>query len=509
MRIRKINNISIEHLWGFTIIAGILIFNFTHPIRPHDFWWHLASGRDIVTLRAIPIVDHYSHTAYGQPYLSYQAFWLMDVIFFYMYRIGSEALIIFVHSLLISTTYLVVFLIAYQRSQNWRFSAFGLLIGAALGISDWNIRPQTLAFLLGSLILLAITKLRGSNNFGKREIIWLSIIPICMVLWVNSHGTFPIGIILLLLWLLDEILGQFRKINKNQLENAIKRLSIPITAIFVAVVSLILNPRNIGIYRYVTDIGTNSVIRQYVGEWMPPDITTPRGILFFACLLLSCVVVLLSPKRRDVFSIGCLVAFGFLGIQTLRGSIWLGIVMAPIIANHLSTIVERYPKLMHYFSFTKGSRTINLAFLSTITFLVILSLPWLKDLLPLPKLKAGLISWETPIMGTEYLLENDLPKPIFNEMGYGSYLIWRGYPEYKVFVDPRIELYSENIWMDYILISTGQPQWENLLDKYTINTMFLDRNNQPEIIDKADESPDWIEVYGDDKSVVYVRLAEH
>ena len=39
--------LRIEHLWALIVLAGIFIFVNTHPIRPHDFWWHIAIGKEI------------------------------------------------------------------------------------------------------------------------------------------------------------------------------------------------------------------------------------------------------------------------------------------------------------------------------------------------------------------------------------------------------------------------------------------------------------------------------
>ncbi len=71
---------NIEHLWGLVVLMGIFIFINTHPIRPNDFWWHITIGREILTTGTIPKVDVYSYTEAGQPYPSYQMFWLMDTV---------------------------------------------------------------------------------------------------------------------------------------------------------------------------------------------------------------------------------------------------------------------------------------------------------------------------------------------------------------------------------------------------------------------------------------------
>ncbi|MBN1261812.1 MAG: hypothetical protein JXB35_14135, partial [Anaerolineae bacterium] len=69
--VKALRHLSIEHLWPLAVLVGIFVFVNTHPIRPHDFWWHAAVGREIVTTGQIPQIDTYSFTAPGAPYLSY------------------------------------------------------------------------------------------------------------------------------------------------------------------------------------------------------------------------------------------------------------------------------------------------------------------------------------------------------------------------------------------------------------------------------------------------------
>ena len=79
---------TIEHLWGLIVLMGIFIFVNTHPIRPYDFWWHITIGREILTTGTIPTADVYSYTEAGQPYPSYQMFWLMETLLYVVYKVG-------------------------------------------------------------------------------------------------------------------------------------------------------------------------------------------------------------------------------------------------------------------------------------------------------------------------------------------------------------------------------------------------------------------------------------
>jgi hypothetical protein len=90
-------------------------------------------------------------------------------------------------------------------------------------------------------------------------------------------------------------------------------------------------------------------------------------------------------------------------------------------------------------------------------------------------------------------------------MAYGSYLVWAAQPDYKVFVDSRIELYSDDNWMDYLAITNAQDGWEELLGEYRVNTLMLGVVDQKPMVDAVRESAAWREVYLDPVVVIFSR----
>ena len=522
-----LRKLSTEHLWCLSVMVGIFIFLNTHPIRPHDFWWHIAVGREIVATGQIPTVDTFSFTMNGTPYPSYQAFWLMEVALYGVYSLGGPALVVFVHSLVITSAYAILLWLSRRISGSWRSAAFATLFAAALGLNDWNVRPQAVAFPLAALFLLAIHAYRR-----KPQRRWLIVFPLGMMLWVNCHGTFPIGLLLIGLWLADEAWNILKVQLLESKWPALRPLIAPTAALLAATVACLANPRGTGILAYVSGISANPVIQNLVPEWAAPSLGSLAGKLFLGGLLLASAILALSPRRPSAFQLLSFLAFAGLGLKTSRGSIWFGIVMAPTLAEHLAQIGKAVSQresekarkrggeqatILHSpFSTLHSPLPTHHSPLSIQTLLNAilaglllvgagLSLPWFKDLWPMSPSKAGLISAETPVAATDFLLQEHLPGPVFHNMAYGSYLIWAAQPEYPVFVDSRIELYSPEIWFDYLKISAGQGDWEERLQMYGIHTLMLSRQEQPGLVRAATESPHWKRVYEDTTTLLLVQ----
>ena len=68
----------ISAFWYLAVIPSFWSFGYT-PMRGSDLWWHLATGRWILEHRSVPMIDHWSFTRDGQPWLQHE--WLSDVLF--------------------------------------------------------------------------------------------------------------------------------------------------------------------------------------------------------------------------------------------------------------------------------------------------------------------------------------------------------------------------------------------------------------------------------------------
>ncbi|MEN6304334.1 MAG: hypothetical protein ABFD96_16490, partial [Armatimonadia bacterium] len=145
-----------EHLFPIALLACLFAFVSTHPIRPHDFWWHLAAGKQIVTTGHIPTTDSYSYTAPGAPYPSYQVYWLAEAMLYLAYAAGGVQMNIFAHAVLITATYGLLLLLCFRLSGNWKLATVCGVAAAALGFENWNLRPQALAYLCGVVYLWLI-----------------------------------------------------------------------------------------------------------------------------------------------------------------------------------------------------------------------------------------------------------------------------------------------------------------------------------------------------------------
>ncbi|RKX59112.1 MAG: hypothetical protein DRP37_07020, partial [Thermodesulfobacteriota bacterium] len=143
-----------------------------------------------------------------------------------------------------------------------------------------------------------------------------------------------------------------------------------------------------------------------------------------------------------------------------------------------------------------------------IIFLVIATvsfLPWFRPYHPIEKIRT-FINYETnPVEIVDFIEKEKLKGNMYNDINWGSYIIWRLWPEYKVSADNRLHLVPGEIWKDYSDVEYGLANWEKILDKYKISFVVLSKKDNKRTIGFIKNSPGWKEVYEDDVGAVFVR----
>ncbi|MBZ0165531.1 MAG: tetratricopeptide repeat protein, partial [Candidatus Omnitrophica bacterium] len=122
----------------------------------------------------------------------------------------------------------------------------------------------------------------------------------------------------------------------------------------------------------------------------------------------------------------------------------------------------------------------------------------------------GIAQRSYPVKAGNFIVENQIKANIFNDFNSGAYLIGRTFPNIKVFMDGRTELYGGEFFKEYIKIwQDGNPEvFEAMVERYNLTGAFLNssREDIPEkILSYLDKNEDWIPVYFDHDGVFFLR----
>jgi hypothetical protein len=496
----KQSGLRLDILWVLVILAGFLFFTSLIPIPPNDFWWHLKIGEYIFTHHSIPTTNMYAWTlAPNQPF--YYAAWLAELLFYIFYRLGGLALLISARTLLIGVTVWLVAVEAHRHSGSWRISALVIALLSLMITNNLTVRTQIWAW-LPFIITYIVFK-----RYTERTIswFWLFLCPASMILWVNVHGSFILGLILPGAFFLGEALRNLFKqtmaLNWHQIG------WIGCTGILSGLAVLI-NPRITGIVGYTINLLTNPPSQQLIEEWQSP---TPQGlanIFFFISILIFIVALAYSKYRLTITEIILFIGFLWLAWTGQRYVIWYGMVSMPILARLIINLPIKPP------IFVVHKNWLNLALAILVFIPALAAQPWFVERLPLPKTywqqvlrdsPAGpLIGIDTPVAAVIYLKSHP-GGHLFNEMGYGSYLIW-AVPDQGVFMDPRVELFPYDQWLDYIHVNNA-TNYNEILAKYGVDRILLDKKLQSNLVASLPKDHQWKLEYDDQYAQVWFKTS--
>jgi hypothetical protein len=108
-----------------------------------------------------------------------------------------------------------------------------------------------------------------------------------------------------------------------------------------------------------------------------------------------------------------------------------------------------------------------------------------------------------PKTAADWLLANQPTGNLFNSYNWGGYLIWRMYPQNKVYIDGRADVYGDAFIFDYLSIYNAKPGWENKLNNQAITTILIEPNAP--LADVLRQSPIWHISFADKSSTIFVK----
>ena len=160
-----------------------------------DTFWHLVVGQHIITDHSFPVVDQYSYTRAGAPWIAKE--WLSQVMLYWAYSSAGWKGLALLTATIAALSYSILFAWLCRRVEP--IVALTItVVTFSLGTESLLARPQIFFYLL---LTLCACGLVGAVE-SKRTPWWL--VPLT-ALWANLHASFPIALVLAALFGLEAV----------------------------------------------------------------------------------------------------------------------------------------------------------------------------------------------------------------------------------------------------------------------------------------------------------------
>jgi hypothetical protein len=482
-----------------TLIAITFIALFTIAARTPadtDMWWHLRTGQYILDARAIPTTDPFSWTMTGTPWVDVH--WLSQVILFSVYSIGGFALLALLVAALVSSAFVFV----WKQLEGAVFLKAAItILAAATAAATWTPRSQMATFLFTAILsyILYLYKWKQVDR------LWL--VPILFAVWVNLHGGYIAGLMLLGTMMVGE--GAQFIISKLGISNSEVRTTSEVVGLtwprlrkliligMISIAALLINPYTIDALRLPFKTVGIGVLQDFIQEWASPNFHQLFLQPMIWLMLLTLVVIGWSRRRLDVTDALTVSLFAYITLLAQRNIGLFAIVCAPILSRHLSALFDRSGWAGR--SLSRGSPSVNALLIGLIAFASAIKIA--ASLLPTT------IDQEQrkvlPIGAADWLAQNKPNGLMFNSYNWGGYLLWRLYPQYAVYVDGRTDVYDDAFLRNYLNITSIAPDYDQRLNQAGVQFVVIESNT---LLDQfLARNIAWHETYRDAQAVIYVR----
>ena len=464
-----------------------------------DIWWVLANGQELVRQGGLLHADPFTFSPHTESYVDAQ--WLAQLSYYAAYSaLGLEGVSLF-NALVGTLTFGLLWHLAWKRSRSAPVAALTTVFAGLNVVWYMHPRAQTLAL----ATFAATLNLLDSSRVRIRGVLGLAAIE---AVWANLHGSFFLGPLLTLAMLVGEVGdGVIDGRRPGELVHS-PRLRFLALALASQTAASLLTPYGLGLYQYALGLSTDPVIRGYISEWLPTSLSDLAQGEFFASLALVGLVLASSRRRVRLADLCVLGGFAVLGLQAYRNIAWWGVACAPIVAPYLMGVplpgVLR--RVARRLTPARAGIQANLRHAVLIGLVTLAALPWARAANPLlPAGQRSMTSEVYPVQAVDFLAAHDLGSRVFNQHPWGAYLDWRLWPRYQPLIDSAVEQHPDTVWFDIMKLNIGHASFQELLDRYAVDTLLLSLDEQRHLIEVIRESPRWHQVYQDDLAVIYVR----
>ncbi len=478
----------------FVLIFALSLFTLVVRVTiDTDMWWHLATG-DWILEHGIPHGDVFSFTVPGREWITHE--WLTQIIMSLLWRTGGFPALMLVFAAIMMSAFLLVYRSCVARPY---LAAFIVLLGLLASKPITGARPQTVNWLFLAVLLYIVEAVKDGRLQRRAFLLF----PVLTVIWVNMHGGYLIGLVVLGAFAIGEVL-QMRFGPRDDRTLGTLDVRWLVGAIALCFLVSAINPNGYRMWSYPFETLGQGFSQSYVNEWQPPSFYTLDSWPFGILLALGIASLALSRRRPTWTEVLLFVGTGMAALTAVRHIPIFALVMVPITVRHAASILDAegsHPLVSGIPPKYNLTRVRSITHYSIAILLMLLAVARIVDVAH--KNDAAIASL-FPVDAVDFLERKGWVETRrgYNHFDWGGYLIWRGVP---VFIDGRPDMYGNEFMLMYMQTLAVAPEWRDPLKMYDVDYVLTKPESSLHVL--LAESDGWQEVYNDGVASVFDRVA--
>jgi len=508
-----------EKVWKIIIFIFLLIwigFLLARKIdlSTADLGRHLKNGEWMVNSgfnfseRNSPLYEnYYSYTYPSFPAINHH--WGSGVIFYYIWKLFGFSGLSLSFIFLNLVAFGLFFLIATKESGFSLAALFSFFL-APLMAERVEIRPEVFNVFFGAVYFFVLWM------YLREKISWkwlLSLIPL-QIIWVNLHVYFFLGLFLIGVFLVSEIGGIiFSRLTDLDFRGKMRKIKALFAILVLSTLGTLLNPAGLKGTLHPFEIYKNYgyTVLEEKSVWFLENygIMNPNFFLIKSVLILMIIafILLLIINRRKISVYYLLLAafFGAIGWMALRNFTLLGFFALPILGYGFGSTFKQKGGEMNLV------KENGVAILYIIV--ILLGLYGNYQYVSAHARDSGIGLRLDVEKAADFIKEEKITGPIFNNYDIGGYLIFNLPAGEKVFVDNRPEVYPNSFFSEVYKPMQDNPAiFEKIDSEYNFNAViFYPHDITPwgqSFLENITNNESWVPVYKDEYAIILLKKNE-
>jgi hypothetical protein len=452
-------------------------------LRDASIGWHIRNGQQMLLTHAITRTDSFSSTMNGKMWYAWE--WLYDLVFAAIHHAMGLNGVVFYSAAIIAVTFVLTLHLALRRGGNLPITLLLVVLALAASAVHFLARPHVLSWLL-TVVWFELLDSAASAT-ASEQMKRLLRLPVVMLLWVNVHGGFVLGLVLLGVYLAGGAVEYWGNLGRrDEIAGWLKRLGG--ASLLVAAASFV-NPYgyqlHLHVYRYLTD----RFLMNSISEFLSPDFHGAAQQCFAVLVLITIVAVASAGTKLGATRLLVLLVAVYSGFYATRSlptsSLLMVLIIAPVISQSVAGLSENREAAgwlrglaawTHAFGGRMGKLERDLQghlWLVVVFALGLWACAHQGRIGSTQFINTYFDDKRFPVEATEAIAKRGIRGPIFGLDYWGGYLIYRLYPETKVVLDDRHDLYGDDFFKEYLKVVLVQPGWDEALDKLQVNWVLM------------------------------------
>ena len=493
---KKLNYI-VPSIGDVLLVALFLAMSFSPKfilLGDVDTGWHIRIGEFILDNFFIPDHDIFSYVTPPLPWIVPE--WLSEVIMAVLHRASGLNGVVIFFAFLISLIYYLLFRMIRQYQGNIIIDVIIILFVIVSSMIHWLARPHIISAVLFLISYYILDNFQENNNKN-----YLYLLPPIMLCWVNLHGAFVSGFLLIGIYLISGFIIFLISNGTKKEEFKTKTKILSLIALLCILISF-LNPHGYNIFVYPFKVLSNQYLMDHIIEFMSPNFHQLSVIPFKYLLLFVITVIALTRNKLKLTEIFLTVLFTNMALYSARYILLFSIVVAPILSRHCKLLFKQIKGKFIDFLQEKASGIEAIDSLAR-GYLWVLPLALIISLVFSGGLDHRFDEEKKPVAAVEFLKKEPLKGNMFNEYAFGGYIVYSAYPQYKVFIHGKTDWRGEEKMKEYYKVAHFESGWEDVIEKYNINWIIF--NTDSALSRFLKERKDWYLIYTDKVASIFVR----